>query len=132
MPRPPPPPRFTCPICGRTSYHPTDVKEGYCGACTRGRASPSPAVPRPPSVQRATARRITEARRSGRLGEEHEAEVAVALRLAATLTDPRCPPTAQAAISRQLVAHLRALGLAPVAAAPSDLEALLAELRGDD
>ncbi len=24
---------FTCPRCGRTSHHPTDVREGYCGAC---------------------------------------------------------------------------------------------------
>ena len=27
---------FTCPECGRTSYHPTDIAEGYCGACHRG------------------------------------------------------------------------------------------------
>ncbi len=24
---------ITCPVCGRTSHHPTDVAEGYCGAC---------------------------------------------------------------------------------------------------
>lgn len=24
---------FTCPRCGRTSYHPHDVEHGYCGAC---------------------------------------------------------------------------------------------------
>jgi hypothetical protein len=24
---------FTCPRCGRTSDHPTDEAEGYCGAC---------------------------------------------------------------------------------------------------
>lgn len=23
----------TCPDCGRTSYHPMDVQERYCGAC---------------------------------------------------------------------------------------------------
>lgn len=23
----------TCPRCGRTSYNPNDVREGYCGAC---------------------------------------------------------------------------------------------------
>ena len=40
--------------------------------------------------------------------------------------------TAQAAIARQLILSLRALGLAPTAAAPNDLEALLADLRGDD
>jgi len=25
--------QFTCPRCGRTSGHPTDAREGYCGAC---------------------------------------------------------------------------------------------------
>jgi ribosomal protein S27AE len=24
---------ITCPRCGRTSYNPTDIDEGYCGAC---------------------------------------------------------------------------------------------------
>jgi uncharacterized Zn finger protein (UPF0148 family) len=24
---------FTCPRCRLTSYHPTDLAEGYCGAC---------------------------------------------------------------------------------------------------
>jgi hypothetical protein len=24
---------FTCPRCGRTSHHPQDIAEGYCGAC---------------------------------------------------------------------------------------------------
>jgi hypothetical protein len=24
---------FTCPRCRRTSHHPDDVREGYCGAC---------------------------------------------------------------------------------------------------
>jgi hypothetical protein len=28
-----PPPSFTCPRCGATSYNPNDVLEGYCGAC---------------------------------------------------------------------------------------------------
>jgi ribosomal protein L37E len=27
------PGHFTCPRCGRTSHHPTDAREGYCGAC---------------------------------------------------------------------------------------------------
>jgi hypothetical protein len=27
------PPSFTCPDCGRTSYHPQDVAHRYCGAC---------------------------------------------------------------------------------------------------
>lgn len=26
-------PSFTCPRCNRTSYHPRDISEGYCGAC---------------------------------------------------------------------------------------------------
>ena len=25
--------RITCPRCGRTSYNPNDVREGYCGSC---------------------------------------------------------------------------------------------------
>lgn len=24
---------FTCPKCGRTSWHPDDERYGYCGAC---------------------------------------------------------------------------------------------------
>ena len=26
-------PSITCPECGRTSRHPDDVREGYCGDC---------------------------------------------------------------------------------------------------
>lgn len=26
-------PYFTCPRCGRTSHHPDDALDGYCGAC---------------------------------------------------------------------------------------------------
>lgn len=26
-------PGFTCPRCGRTSHHPRDIAQGYCGAC---------------------------------------------------------------------------------------------------
>lgn len=26
-------PSFTCPRCGMMSYHPDDVREGYCGSC---------------------------------------------------------------------------------------------------
>lgn len=26
---------ITCPVCGRTSWHPEDVARGYCGACHR-------------------------------------------------------------------------------------------------
>lgn len=26
-------PSITCPVCGMRSYHPMDVKEGYCGRC---------------------------------------------------------------------------------------------------
>jgi hypothetical protein len=26
-------PSFTCPHCKRTSYHPEDVKQSYCGNC---------------------------------------------------------------------------------------------------
>jgi hypothetical protein len=35
---------FTCPRCGRTSYNPTDLTEGYCGACHDWTAPPRPAV----------------------------------------------------------------------------------------
>jgi hypothetical protein len=24
---------ITCPDCGRTSHHPEDIKQGYCGFC---------------------------------------------------------------------------------------------------
>jgi ribosomal protein S27AE len=26
-------PSITCPRCGRTSYHPKDIEQGYCGNC---------------------------------------------------------------------------------------------------
>ena len=26
-------PHITCPLCGKTSYHPRDIEEGYCGLC---------------------------------------------------------------------------------------------------
>jgi transposase len=26
-------PSITCPVCGRTSYNPNDIREGYCGHC---------------------------------------------------------------------------------------------------
>lgn len=35
-------PSFTCPICGRTSWHPQDVEHGYCGACHAYTAEPLP------------------------------------------------------------------------------------------
>ena len=28
-----PKPSITCPVCGMTSHHPTDVEMGYCGNC---------------------------------------------------------------------------------------------------
>ena len=28
-------PSITCPHCGKTSYHPEDIKYRYCGACYR-------------------------------------------------------------------------------------------------
>lgn len=28
-------PSFTCPWCHRTSYHPDDVANRYCGGCNR-------------------------------------------------------------------------------------------------
>jgi hypothetical protein len=32
---------FTCPVCGRTSYHPEDAANGYCGACHEFTGIPS-------------------------------------------------------------------------------------------
>lgn len=26
-------PSITCPLCAKTSYHPKDIEEGYCGFC---------------------------------------------------------------------------------------------------
>jgi coenzyme F420-reducing hydrogenase alpha subunit len=26
-------PSITCPTCGKTSYHPEDIKQRFCGAC---------------------------------------------------------------------------------------------------
>lgn len=31
---------ITCPVCNRTSHHPTDVKYGYCGFCHAYTSSP--------------------------------------------------------------------------------------------
>lgn len=33
---------ITCPVCGRTSYHPTDVDEGWCNACHGATGHPPP------------------------------------------------------------------------------------------
>ena len=35
----------TCPLCGRTSYHPRDVEYGYCGACRDYTSAGSRVVP---------------------------------------------------------------------------------------
>ena len=34
--------RYTCPVCGRTSWHPTDVRERWCGACRGATGYPAP------------------------------------------------------------------------------------------
>lgn len=36
---------FTCPRCGRTSHHPTDKAEGYCGACRDWTDTDAPRYP---------------------------------------------------------------------------------------
>jgi hypothetical protein len=36
----PPPPRYTCPLCGATSWNPTDAAEGHCGRCGANRLAP--------------------------------------------------------------------------------------------
>jgi ribosomal protein L37E len=33
---------ITCPRCGKTSHHPTDVAEGYCGNCHAYTSPPRP------------------------------------------------------------------------------------------
>jgi ribosomal protein L37E len=30
------PAHFQCPDCGRISYHPVDIREGWCNVCKRG------------------------------------------------------------------------------------------------
>lgn len=35
---------FTCPRCGRTSHHPTDLAQGYCGACHAFTADPAQTI----------------------------------------------------------------------------------------
>jgi hypothetical protein len=29
-------PHFKCPDCGRVSYHPVDIREGWCNVCKKG------------------------------------------------------------------------------------------------
>jgi hypothetical protein len=36
-------PSFTCPICGRQSWNPNDVREKWCGACHGATGHPLPA-----------------------------------------------------------------------------------------
>lgn len=33
-------PSITCPVCGMTSYHPEDIKQGYCGNCHKFTSEP--------------------------------------------------------------------------------------------
>lgn len=40
-------PSITCPVCGRTSYHPEDVRFGYCSACAWYTSDPFLAQYRP-------------------------------------------------------------------------------------
>lgn len=37
-------PFYVCPVCGRTSYHPADIANRYCGACHTYSASPEPSI----------------------------------------------------------------------------------------
>lgn len=41
------PPSITCPDCGRTSFHPMDVAQGYCGWCHWWTSDPELARVRP-------------------------------------------------------------------------------------
>ena len=38
-------PSFTCPDCGRTSYHPMDIANAYCGACHKFHPDSPPSRP---------------------------------------------------------------------------------------
>lgn len=38
-------PSITCPRCGRTSYNPNDIREGYCGYCHDWTGTPQPELP---------------------------------------------------------------------------------------
>lgn len=40
-------PSITCPACGRTSHHPEDLRQGYCGACSWWTGDPMLAWQRP-------------------------------------------------------------------------------------
>lgn len=31
---------YTCPVCDKTSHHPKDVEQGYCGNCHRYTGDP--------------------------------------------------------------------------------------------
>lgn len=35
---------FTCPKCGRKSWHPEDKRQGYCGACHEFTGACNPAT----------------------------------------------------------------------------------------
>jgi hypothetical protein len=54
-------PSITCPVCHKTSYHPTDVEMGYCGNC-HGYTSPVDPL--------ATARRVV--RQAEEEAREHQ------------------------------------------------------------
>lgn len=43
-PRGDPRPSITCPVCRRTSRHPDDVSNGYCGNCRAFTSDPDPLV----------------------------------------------------------------------------------------
>lgn len=34
-------PSITCPRCGSTSYHPEDIRQGYCGRCNWWTSDPT-------------------------------------------------------------------------------------------
>lgn len=89
-------------------------------------------MPRATTVRTALNRRVKVARAAGRIGDEHEAAIALCCRLADELSKPgACPPSALAGIARALSGEMRALGLVPVASTPTELDSLLAELRGE-
>jgi hypothetical protein len=46
-------PSITCPCCGKTSYHPNDIEQGYCGFCHWWTSDPAGLLNRPDVLREA-------------------------------------------------------------------------------
>lgn len=49
---------ITCPRCNRTSYHPQDIKHGYCGRCHWWTSDPAGVLNRPDVLAQAEAQGV--------------------------------------------------------------------------